>query len=285
VVHTHLAYSDLLGGAAARSLGLPTVSTLHVMQWDGPGRERLKEPLYAAARRRCAQRVVTVSDAARQAYLATGRDKPDRVVTVRNGIVGRSRRGAGARVRRELGIRADETVVAMVAVLRPGKGHDVAIEAMERLRTEHPGTRLLILGDGPNKAEIMARARRLGDAVIFAGHRDDVLDVLDATDVLVHPTFHDAFPTALLEAMCARVPVIATAVGGIPEIVEDGVTGLTLSAPPASWELEAALRRLLREPEARRVLGCAARDRFDREFTAERWGQRLRGLYQAVVSE
>lgn len=284
VVHTHLGYSDLLGGVAARSMGLPSVSTLHVMRWDGQGRERVKESLFGVARRRCARRVITVSEAARAAYLATGHDVPERVVTVRNGVMERARPGSGVAVRRELGLASDDVVLVMVAVLRPGKGHDVAIDAVSRLRADYPHVRLVIMGDGPSREEIARRAEPLGDGVLLTGHRDDVLDVLDAADVLVHPTEVDAFPTALLEAMSGGVPVVATDVGGIPEIVDDGVSGLLLAAPPTGPALESVLRGLVDDPARRRELGEAGRARFAREFTAAAWVARTRALYEGAIA-
>ncbi len=283
VVHTHLGYSDLLAGAAARTLRLPVVCTLHVMRWDGVGREWLKEAIFGAVRRRWMSRVITVSDAARAAYLATGRDRAEHVSTVHNGVAGTVQPGAGAAVRAELGLDAHDVVAVMVTVLRPGKGHEIALESVAQLRRAHPELRLIVLGDGPSRDEIAALARPLGDGAMLAGHRDDVLSVLDAADLLVHPTEFDAFPTALLEAMAARVPIVATAVGGIPEIVDDGTTGVLIGAPPTVRELVAALQPLVARVELRRALGEAGRRRFEAEFTAQRWGGRMRGLYEEAL--
>ena len=106
-------------------------------------------------------------------------------------------------------------------------------------------------------------AAPLGDAVVLTGYRDDVMELLDATDVLVHPSRTEAFPTALLEAMAARVPVVATAVGGIPEIVADGRTGLLVDAPPDAGRFADAVLSLAADPDLRRRLGeaCTAKAR------------------------
>jgi glycosyltransferase involved in cell wall biosynthesis len=286
LVHTHLGNADLLGGRAARRLGIPSVATIHLVSEPPTGlRERTKMGLMAFARRHCAARVITVSDAARRAYLQRGWDRPDRVLTVRNGIVDRARPGAGARVRSELGIAAEDPVIAMITVLRADKRHALAIEAVRRLREQHPRLRLLILGDGPDRALVEAEALEVGDAAILTGHRDDVMEVLDAVDVLVHPSVKDAFPTTLLEAACARVPAIATAVDGIPEIVDDGRDGLLLDAPPTAAALTEALGELLSDPARRADLAAAARARFEREFTAERWLGRLLPVYETALAE
>lgn len=283
VVHTHLGYADLLAGLSARALGIPFFSTLHVMAWDTTGRDGTKERLMSAARRR-AHRVIAVSDAARAAYLETGWDEPEHVVTVRNGIPGEVRPGAGAAVRAELGLAPDDVVVTMVAVLRDGKGHDVAIAAVDALRERWPGLRLLILGEGPFRPEVERMAAPLGDRVLLAGQRNDVMDVLDATDVLLHPTRIDALPTALIEAAAAGVPVVSTVVGGVPEIVVDGTTGVLVAPPVATEPVAAALEALLADPARRAAMGAAARARFEERFTAEQWALRLRALYEEALA-
>jgi glycosyltransferase involved in cell wall biosynthesis len=283
VLHTHLGYADLMGGVAARSLGLPCVATVHVMQRSEGARERVKDELMALARRRCAGRVICVSQAARRWYLDTGWDRPDRVLVVPNGVAaaGAERLGRDT-TRAALGLGADDLVVAMVAVLRPGKGHDVAVAAMTTLRARLPRARLLILGDGPGRRAIARLAAPLGDAVVLAGHRDDVPSVLAAADAVLHPTAHDAFPSALLEAMAAGLPAVATAVGGIPEIVRDGETGVLVPAPARAGDVAAALERLLGDAGLRAAMGAAGRRRFEERFSADRWAQRLRDAYEAA---
>jgi glycosyltransferase involved in cell wall biosynthesis len=126
-------------------------------------------------------------------------------------------------------------------------------------------------------------AAPLGDVVVLTGYRDDVMELLDATDVLIHPSRTEAFPTALLEAMAARVPVVATAVGGIPEIVADDQTGLLVGAPPDAGRFADAVLTLAADADLRRRLGEAGRRRFEDEFTAERWAHRVRAQYDAVL--
>jgi glycosyltransferase involved in cell wall biosynthesis len=283
VVHTHLGYADLLGGVVARRRGIPAVSTVHVMAWGEGLREGTKAFLFARVRRHCMHRVLAVSDAARAWYVERSGERDDRVVTVHNGVTDRAVPGAGAAVRRALGIEPDDVVCAMVSVLRPGKGHEVAIDAVARLRAEHPRLRLLVVGDGPSRADIEALAAPHGDTVVLAGHRDDVLEVLDGVDVLLHPSHADAFPTALLEAMAAGVPVVATAVGGIAEIVVPGETGELVPAPPEAAAVVEALGPLVGDAARRRRMGEAGRRRFEQEFSASSWAERLRRVYAEAV--
>jgi glycosyltransferase involved in cell wall biosynthesis len=284
LVHTHLGYADLLGGPAARSLRIPAVATLHAHAWPGDGRERMKMRAMRFARRASAARVIAVSESARAAYLASGADRPERVVVVRNGIAGRAQSGAGRALRAELGIGEAELVVAMVSSLRSEKAHDVAFAAVGELLTSVPELRLLVVGDGPLRAEVARAAAALGGRALQTGYRPDVMAVLDAADVLLHPSRHDALPTTIIEAMAASTPVVATRVGGIPELVDDGVSAVLVRAPPRADALAAALGELLRDPGRRHRLAAAARDRFEQEFTADRWAARMGALYRSVLS-
>jgi glycosyltransferase involved in cell wall biosynthesis len=283
VLHTHLGYADLMGGLGARSLGLPSVATIHVMERSPGARERVKDELMAFARRRCAARVICVSEAAREWYLGTGWERRERVVVVPNGAAARpAAPGDRERVRSALGLGPADLAITMLGVLRPGKGHDVAMAAVSALRTRFPALKLLIVGDGPTRADVARLAAGLEGSVLLTGHRDDVPEVLAASDALVHPTERDAFPTALLEAMAAGLPIVATAVGGIPEIVVDGTTGLLIRPQAGAEGLADALRRLLDDPALRARLGAAGRRRFEERFTAEVWAERLRVVYEAA---
>jgi glycosyltransferase involved in cell wall biosynthesis len=123
----------------------------------------------------------------------------------------------------------------------------------------------------------------LGDAALMLGFRDDVTDLLAAADVVLLPTRMDAFPTVLLEAAAVGVPAVATAVGGVPELVVDGVTGLLVDGPPTAGDVSTALERLLADAPLRERMGRAANERFRERFTAARWAERCRAVYDAVL--
>ncbi|MBX5441180.1 MAG: glycosyltransferase [Solirubrobacteraceae bacterium] len=284
VVHTHLGAADVHGTLAARSLRLPVVSTIHLVGGEGGdgARGRARDRVMALARRR-SRRVIAVSDAARRAYLDGGWDDPSHVVTVHNGIAVRPLRATREQTRAALGVAPGAPLVVLVSVLRAGKGHEVAAEAVGRLRARFPGLRLLVAGDGPDRDAVARALAPLGDAALALGFRDDALELIAAADVLVLPTRMDAFPTALLEAAAVGVPVVATRVGGIPEIVDDGVTGLLVDPPPRADAVAAALGALLADPQRRARMGAAARERFATRFTAESWARRCRAVYDAVL--
>ena len=281
LVHTHLKYADVIGGVAARSLGIPVVSTLHEAAWRGRPAEHARQRIAALVRRRCADRVVAVSDAARASYLATGWERRDRVAVVRNGIPPRRAARSRAEERERLGLPPGAPVLAMVSALRPEKGHEVAFEAFGRLLARHPDARLLVAGDGPRRAEL---ERLAGPGIVLAGHQDDVASLLRASDLLLHPSLVEAFPTSLLEAMQASLPVVATSVGGIPEIVDDGVTGLLVASPPQPGAVAAAAERLLADPGLRAAMGARAETRFAERFSADVWMRETRAVYDAVMA-
>lgn len=285
IVHTHLGAADLIGGIASRTLGVPAVSTIHAVPQQRVGVERAKDALFSFSQRHCVARVIAVSESARSAYLEQHPGMGERVVRIHNGIDVMPATGSGPAVRRELGIGADDLLVGMVSALREEKGHDVAIAAIARLRERFPRLRLLIVGEGYCAPEITRLAAPLGDSVILAGRRTDVPRVLDALDVCLHPSHMEAFPTTLIEALAASVPVLATAVGGIPEIIDDGRTGVLVPAPPDPDVLAAALGGLLTDAERRRAFADAGRRAYVQSFTADPWVARTRSLYDAVLAE
>lgn len=286
VVHTHLGTSDLVGGIAARSLGVPAVSTIHWIAQRKHGIERVKNAAFTLARRLCDARVIAVSESAREAYLRQSWHMGDRLVTIHNGIDVEPEPGAGAAVRRELGIGPEERVIGMLSALRPEKGHEVAVAALEQLRARGPeGLRLVIVGDGPLRGELEAVAAASGGAIVLTGRRMDVPRVLDAFDLCVHPSHLDAFPTTLIEALAASVPIVATNVGGIPEIVADGRTGVLIGCPPDAGALATAIESLLSEPARARALARAGREDYLARFTSEPWVHATRRLYDEVLAE
>ncbi len=284
VLHTHLGTADYFGGIAGWSLRIPLVTTIHADWWPENRADRVRTWLAARSRRHFADVVVAVSESARSAYLTAGRDVPGHVVVVRNGIVDRARPGAGAGVRRELGLRSDELVVTAVSSMRPEKNFEGSIDAVGLLRDRFPQARLVIAGDGPHEDAVRRHAVGLGDAVILPGHREDVMELLDASDVLVHPSHFDAFPTTALEAMAASVPIVGTGVGGLLEIVEPGVSGVLVPPPPTAEAIADGLAPLLADAELRTRIGSAGRARYEREFDASAWVARMRALYERVLA-
>jgi glycosyltransferase involved in cell wall biosynthesis len=284
LVHTHLGYADFVGGLAARSLGVPSVSTVHAAEWAGAPRDRVKHRLFAAARRIAAQRVIMVSDGARRAYLQRW-DRPERVVRVYNGVTRDPAPGTGAQVRDELKLGPERLVVGMLSALRAEKRHALAIDAVAALLPRFPNLCLAIAGSGPDAAEIRRRVAPLGDHVRLLGHREDPMAVLDAFDVLVLPSATEAFPTSLLEAMAAAVPIVATSVGGIVEMLSPPEGAVLVPVTAGARELASALEPLLADAGLRRAIGERGRERVHARFSPSLWVRETRAVYDAVLAE
>ncbi|MDP8927710.1 MAG: glycosyltransferase [Actinomycetota bacterium] len=286
VLHSHGKHADLVGAFVARRLSIPLVSTLHLIE-DAPtivGRG--KRWLAVQVRARAAVQTVAVSEALRDWYLRAFPVEPTRVVTIHNGVGP----GAGstpttrASVRSALGIPRNAVMAIMVAMMRPGKGHAELIAAAAKIPPSLPLS-LVIVGDGPllNALEASACASSLPfRRVIFAGFREDVPALLEASDFIVHPSNSDALPTALIHGLAAGLPAVASAVGGIPEVVTRD-TGL-LVPPGDANALATAMACLTSDADLRRRLGIAARRRFETMFDVGLWAARLRELYQEVVA-
>ncbi len=169
----------------------------------------------------------------------------------------------------------------MIGILRTGKGHEIATAAVARLLERFSHVRLLIVGDGPLRARVQRLIEPLGPDALAVGHRDDKMAVLDAVDVLVHASSIDAFPTVLLEAMAAGVPVVATAVGSIPEIVVHHRTGRLHEAPFDAERLAGELVPLVADDDTRRLV--ASHGRGSRSTSPPRPGLGARYLYRSVL--
>lgn len=191
------------------------------------------------------------------------------------------------RVRSALGIEADTPVIGLIGrVDLTQKGQDVAIRAMPEILARHPQALLLVVGDGPDRAQCEEQARRakLETCVRFTGRREDVPDVLAATDIVMVPsTCEDAFPSIAMEAQAAGRPVVVSRSGGLPEVVLNEETGLVVpKCDPAA--LARAVVRLLDDPDLARRLAINGRARA-KTFSLERHVEALTCLYEQLVAE
>lgn len=187
-------------------------------------------------------------------------------------------------VRREWGLETGDLLVGAVGHLSPVKGHAHLVEALARVRAGGIPARLLLVGDGPLRADLEARASTLGLArqVLFAGVREDAPRLMAAMDVVALPSRTEGMSNALLEAMALARPVVATDTGGNPELVEDGVTGrlVPVDAPEV---LADAIGDLLTHPPLARRLGEAARRRIARDFPFSRTRAAHEALYRSLA--
>ncbi len=176
-------------------------------------------------------------------------------------------------------------LICATSGLRPGKGLDALLEAMVDVIAEAPGARLALAGEGPERdyLEAVAICNGVGDAVEWLGNLDDVTPLLTSANVFVSPSWSESFPYSVLEAMAVGCPIVATAVGGVPEAIEDEVTGILVPAHDRV-ALGGALIGLLQAADHARRLGDRARERQRAAFTLERMVAGTVAVYDEVLS-
>jgi glycosyltransferase involved in cell wall biosynthesis len=292
LIHAHLTYSAIWSAIASRLTGVPAIASLHVSPeatraLEDSVRHRistdLRDRVLRAILNRWSRAVVMVSGALRDDYLARGLE-PRKVRVVHNGIeldrFRRPRAEARALLEREFAIPPGAPIIATVAVLRPKKGIEVLLAAARDVRRAY----FVIIGDGPKREEWTALATTLGveDRIRWAGFRTDVDALLAGCDLFVHPSLDDAFPTVLLEAMAAGLPIVASRVGGIPEIVTPGVTG-ELVPPGDPKALASAIDAVLGNEDTMRLMREAAQVNASR-FSTSAWIDRLTAVYREAAA-
>jgi glycosyltransferase involved in cell wall biosynthesis len=240
------------------------------------GIRRLGKWIFVRLPGTCADAVATASDYVAARIISTGSAVPSRVVRVWYGMPVRSIKGNRKVLRELANVPSDRRLVVCCCRAHPVKGVAHLLRAFDAMCKElRPGVgspALIYIGDGPQREELEAIRDSLDsrEHVTFLGYREDASQLLAEADICVVPSvWQDALPLGVLEPMAAGKPVIGTSVGGIPEMIEDGVTGL-LVAPADEQALASALNRLLTDHELAARLGAAARLRVAERFTPER---------------
>jgi glycosyltransferase involved in cell wall biosynthesis len=287
VLHTHTALAaNVLSRVAGRLAGVAVVSHIHIENYFRANRlARAVHTRLDNATVRLASRVLAVSGSTRDTLLAQGYP-PQLVEVVHNGIdvdVQAARHADGLRA--ELGLATDATIVGEIGRLCAVKGQRELIEAAALV----PAAHVVLVGDDLEQGGAyrtllgeLARERGIADRVHLLGYRADAGELLDQFDILVLPSWIEGLPGVVLEAMAHAKPVIATPVGGTPELVADGETGL-LVPPRDPAALADAIRSLLADPDRARELGRAGHERAAREFSETAMTTRVLEVYDAVA--
>jgi glycosyltransferase involved in cell wall biosynthesis len=282
ILHAHDFYSGLLGATAARLAGVRVIACQrHLMLSD-----RRVHELGTKLIHRLAHRLLVNSEAIRDRIIDHDSATPGKIRVIKNGIleVTESRRDAREQLCRDLGIESNAKLIGTVARLQPVKGHRFLIEAAAMVLRNRPDAHLVLVGDGPLRTEIEAQCAGLGisNRVHLLGDRTDVTQLVSAFDLLVLASLHEGLPNAVMEAMAARVPVVATAVGGTRELIEDGVTGYLV--PPAnSQALADRIGFALGDQENHAEIISAARRRVTSEYGIGRMVESVESLYDELM--
>jgi len=260
LIHAHEFYMGVIGAVVSRLTGIPLVVTIHGKNYYP---DRMRRRLMFRMTAMQASGFVMVSDELKRFVCAITGVPRDDVLVIHNGVESGQSGGVSpaADLRVQAGIPPNASVIGTVGALFPVKGQRYLIEAFRMVRARMATAHLVILGEGQEREVLEQEARRLGvqDSVHLLGFRDDVPAMLPQMDVFTLPSLSEGLPLALLEAMAAKRPVVVTQVGGMPEVVEDGKTGL-LVPPGDAKALATQLLRILENPGLATQLGEAGRD-------------------------
>lgn len=285
IIHTHMYWAALWGRLAGILAGVPVmVNSVHGPEyWKSRGQVWQERFL-----NHWTSRHIAVARDGLEIRLRRERVRPDRILLIPNGVTIPAKphdEDLAHRVRTEFSVPAGTPIIGTVGRLVIEKGYEHLLEALKLVRAEVPETRWLAVGDGHLRPALAARAAALGldDAVIWAGMRQDVESLLPAMDLWVMSSIEEGLPVALLEAMAAGCPIVATRIGGIPDAVDDDREALLVPvADPAA--LASAIMQLLRDPVRARRLGDCARARVTAEYSVDSVARRIEAVYREELA-
>lgn len=288
IMHTHFNRAALLGLVAAKLAGVPL--SLSMLRSQLLPQEKicfpLKSRIVAHTRRALSTRILAVSEMVKQDYQQLNLDG-GKIGVHYIGVPVRNERFDRNAVRQELELMEDDLVVACIAFHDPVKGVDIMLRALPSVIKEIPKLKVLQVGGARNHLKTeslmkLSQEQGLEPYVRWLGWRSDVPRILAAADVYCQPSRAEGMGLAILEAMSAELPIIATNVGGIPESVSQGINGL-LTPPENSPALAASLIRLLADPDLRQRMGQASRKLVERRFDLEKQTDRLIDIYECMA--
>ncbi len=275
---------DIIGLRAARLAGIPVVAIAH--GWTGATWKVRMNEFMDRRQLRKFDAVVGVSQAQTDKLIRAG-VPPDKVVTIPNAIAMRESRSAAESVRNSLSAlfpRRPRYLVVAAGRLSPEKGFDNLIAAAARIKTQARDVGFIVFGEGPLREQLVNQLTRydLQEQFVLPGFRSDLETVLPAADVFVIPSRTEGLPVVLLEALSAGLPTVATAVGGIPEVVEDRVEGL-LVEPNNVEQLAAKILELLDQPDLRQQIQEAGPRKIAKEYNTRLQAERYSDLFHRCI--
>lgn len=290
IVHSHNAKAGILGRIAAKCCRIPIIiHTYHSCVFLYPNLNKFQRKFYLYLEKLAASmadKIITISRPLKEDFIKARVAPPEKFIIIYSGIeIRRFRERFDVdRKRQEFGIKADELVVGTVARLAPGKGHRVFLRAAARIAKEILNVKFMIVGDGPLRQElkILSEELRIHERCIFTGLRRDIEQMTSIFDVAVLASLHEGMGRVLLEAQALAKPVVATKVGGIPDIVDEGRTGI-LVAPGDEEALAVAIAKLLKNETLRKQMGEAALEWVDFKFSKQRMVNKIVEVYDKCL--
>ena len=280
ILHAHTRVTQVLAFWISRMTGVPVVTTCHGFYKPRLGRRLL--PAWG-------ERVIAISDLVGADLQKALKAEPARLRMIHNGVDpeeldAQYARHSKASAAASFGFGADSFVIGVIARLVQDKGHEYLIQAMPQLQKNIPELKLLIVGDGPYRAELEALAAKLlkPGTVIFTGSLDDIARPLAAMDIFVLPAvWREGFGLSIIEAMCCRKPAVVTNIWALKTLIKDGETGLLIE-PRDCEAITATLLRLYQNPGLRAQLGDAGRQEVLQSFTMKRMAEEVLAVYKEL---
>jgi glycosyltransferase involved in cell wall biosynthesis len=280
ILHTHNTTAFIDGLIGARLAGVPAmIHTDHCKNYPIEWRWTIAENLAS----RLVDRMVAVSHHTKSELIAFEKIAESKLSVIHNGINPRPTRNVSLdALRRELGFAADQVIVGTIGRLEPQKGLDLLLAAVPHVVRTCPRVGFLIVGGGSLEAELKAQAASLGvaDRIVFTGWRSDAVDLMPLVDCFVSTSHFEGLPMVMLEAMAFGKPLVATTVGGVPEILEHGFNGFGIDRRDPAL-VAAALARVVKDDVLRHRLSQNSRLRYEQRFTA----QTMAAAYQRVYEQ
>lgn len=291
IVHTHNSKAGFIGRLAARIAGVPiVVHTIHGFafhEFERPPRRRLFVWLERFAAK-FTDKLITISEPLTQWGLKLNIGKPEKYITIYSGIeMDKFQVKVDINEKKQkLGLKHTDLIAGVVSKLWEGKGHRCILEAAKTVITKVPNVRFMFVGEGYLREELEILVQRLGlsDYVIFTGFRIDIPEITAIFDIAILASFFEGLGRVLLEAMVLEKPVVATNVGGIPEIVKDRVNGFLVPAGNSHLLAEAIIK-LLKDENLRQSMGRIGRKMIDEKFSAKKMVEDIEKLYCELLKK
>ncbi|MGI6452587.1 MAG: glycosyltransferase family 4 protein [Syntrophomonadaceae bacterium] len=286
LVHTHGVRANLVGRIAAKREKIPVVTTFHsVLRYDYDSYlKALLAKYLTMLTNSYTHQFIAISGIIQEEIGRMGVPR-DKISVIHNGLDTTRFKAAGSpeHIKEMLGLKPDWPTISMIARLHPVKGHQFLLEAAQEMRDNGLNPQFLLVGEGVHRKPIEKMIARLGlqDSVVMTGYYESVEDIYAVSDILCVPSIMEGLGLVILEAMYFGVPVVASKIGGIPEIIEDGVDGLLV--PPRDHQaLAQALSRLLQNPGLAAEIALKGREKVS-QFTMENMARQVEQVYEQVL--
>jgi len=288
IVQTTLFYADVIGAISAFLARVPVmISWETVSHSDNYMHGKLHQSYSYQLAMKLADKIVAVSAEVKKSLIEKYNIDESKIIVIHYGVdIDRFKKKINQTKKKELLADDNYPILGVIGRLDPIKGHCYLLEAMVGVVKMFPKAKCLVVGAGPCKEELEQKAHYLGisNNILFLGFRKDIRELLSIFDVFILPSISEGLPNAILEAMACEIPVIATAVGGIPEVISHRITGM-LAPPKNSTELSSAILELLSNYKLKETIIKNAKAKIIESFSLEKQVHDFHMLYQNCLKQ